>query len=99
MHAMTAAAPTLRRNDARHRFEIEVDGKVAGSMTYRPRGEALELVHTEVGPEYQGQGLAARLTRFALDQARAAGQKVIPSCAYVAAYLQRHPQDQDLVAG
>jgi predicted GNAT family acetyltransferase len=98
MHAMTAAAPTLRRNDARHRFEIEVDGKVAGFMVYRPHGQALELVHTEVDSGYEGQGLAGQLTRFALDQARAAGQKVIPSCAYVAAYLQRHPQDQDLVA-
>jgi predicted GNAT family acetyltransferase len=95
---MTAAAASLRRNDARHRFEIEVDGQVAGFIVYRPDGQALELVHTEVGEQFQGRGLAAQLARFALDQARAAGQKVIPSCEYVAAYLERHPQDQDLVA-
>jgi predicted GNAT family acetyltransferase len=91
-------AATVRRNDARHRYEIEVDGKVAGSMVFRPHGDALELVHTEVGEAYQGQGLAAQLARFALDEARRTGQKIIPSCAYVAAYLERHPQDQDLVA-
>ena len=93
------AAATVHRNDARHRYEIEVDGKVAGSMVYRQQGDTLDLVHTEVDDAYQGQGLAAQLARFALDEARRGGRKIIPSCAYVAAYLQRHPQDQDLVAG
>jgi predicted GNAT family acetyltransferase len=95
---MTDAAPILRRNDARHRYEIEVDGQVAGSIVFRPHGDALELVHTEVGPDFQGRGLAAQLVRYALDQARSSGQKIIPSCKYVAAYLEKHPQDQDLVA-
>jgi uncharacterized protein len=94
---MTAAAP-VRRNDARHRYEIEVDGQVAGSMVYRPHGEALELIHTEVGEAWQGKGLAAQLARFALDDARSSGRKIIPTCVYVASYLERHPQDQDLVA-
>lgn len=92
------AATTVRRNDARHRYEILVDGTVAGSMVYRPHGEALELVHTEVGEAHQGQGLAGQLARFALDEARRSGRKIIPSCAYIATYLERHPQDQDLVA-
>lgn len=96
---MTTAPANVRRDDARHRYEIEVNGQVAGSMAYRPHGEALELIHTEVGEAWQGQGLAAQLARHALDDARRTGRKVIPSCAYVAAYIQRHPQDQDLVAG
>ena len=93
------AAATVHRNDSRQRYEIEVDGKVAGSMVFRQQGDAVDLVHTEVDDAYQGQGLAAQLARFALDEARRSGRKVIPSCAYVAAYLERHPQDQDLVAG
>jgi len=93
----SAPAPVVRRDDTRHRFEIEVDRQVAGFISYRQHGGVLELVHTEVQPEFEGRGLAGQLARFALDQARAAGQRVNPSCAYVAAYIARHPQDRDLV--
>ncbi|MGZ5271377.1 MAG: GNAT family N-acetyltransferase [Ramlibacter sp.] len=93
----STSAP-VRRNGARHRFEIEVDGQVAGFIVYRQHDDVLELVHTEVQPEFEGRGLAGQLARFALDQARAAGQRVKPTCPYVAAYIARHPQDQDLVA-
>ena len=96
---MTSTAASVRHDEARHRFVIEVDGKPAGFMQYRMRGDAYDLLHTEVEPEYEGQGLAGKLARFALDQARSSGRKVVPSCAYVAAYLERHPQDQDLVGG
>jgi len=36
--------------------------------------------------------------RAALAHARAAGWRVRPSCSYVASYMRRHPQTQDLLA-
>jgi predicted GNAT family acetyltransferase len=96
---MTTTAASVRQDEAAHRFVIEVDGQPAGFIQYRMRGDAFDLLHTEVQPQFEGRGLAGQLARFAVDQARSAGRKVIPSCAYVAAWLERHPQDQDLVAG
>jgi len=96
---MSTNAATVRHDEARHRFEIEVDGEPAGFIQYRMRGDAFDILHTEIQPEFEGRGLAAQLARFALDHARSSGHKVIPSCAYVAAYIERHPQDQGVVAG
>jgi predicted GNAT family acetyltransferase len=93
------AEPTLRRNTTGHRFELHLGDRLAGFMDYRERGDALHLVHTEMLPEFEGQGLAARLAEFALGEARDQGRKVVPTCSYVARYLQRHPQHADLVAG
>ena len=92
-------AASVRRNPARHRFELEADGRAAGHLNYREREGVLELVHTEVDDAFQGRGLAAVLAKAALDDARAAGQRVVPSCAYVASYIERHPEYRDLVAG
>jgi uncharacterized protein len=55
------------------------------------------LIHTEVPPALGGRGLASRLARTGLDLARARGVRVIVKCPFVAAYIERHPEYQDLV--
>jgi predicted GNAT family acetyltransferase len=72
-------------------------GSLAGFLTYRGSENRLDLVHTEILPEYEGKGLAAQLVGQALDDVRASGRQVVPSCSYVAKFVQRHPQYQDLV--
>ena len=85
-------------NTARHRFELDVDGTTA-VIVYRPAGDGvLELVHTEVPESLSGQGVGSRLVKGALDMIRARGTRVIPSCSFVAAYIQRHPEYADMVA-
>jgi predicted GNAT family acetyltransferase len=80
------------------RYEIEVDGEVAGFIAYR-RGEGvIELVHTDVAPKWEGKGVGSTLVQGALDDVRARGLKVQPICPFVAAYIRRHPEYQDLVA-
>jgi Predicted acetyltransferase len=79
------------------RFELHLDGKLAGIAGYVLDGGTITLTHTEVEPEYQGRGLASHLARFALDSAREAGLKVIPRCPYMARYVARHPEYADLV--
>lgn len=95
---MSDAIASVRRNPARHRFDLEADGRAAGHLQYRERDGILDLVHTEVDAAFQGRGLAALLARAALDDARAAGQRVVPSCDYVASFIERHPEYRDLVA-
>lgn len=83
---------------AAQRYEAHVDGELAGVIEYLVKRGRIALVHTEVEPAYEGRGIAGQLARFALDDARRRGLRVIPLCPYVKAYLERHPEDRDLVA-
>ena len=84
-------------NPAAHRFELAIDGQLA-ICDYDRDGNTLVLPHTVVPAALQGRGIAALLVQAALDWARAEGLKVRPVCSYVASYLRRHPEQQDLLA-
>lgn len=84
-------------NPSSSRFEISVDGSLAGYATYRDLRPARALDHTEIAAEYEGMGLASTLIRFALDEARTAGRKVLPFCPFVRGFIERHPDYLDLV--
>ena len=90
-------SPSVTHDPAARRFEIDT-GAGIGVLTYHPRGAALEILHTEVPDAAEGRGFASALARAALDYARGAGRQVIPSCPYVASYIERHPAYADLVA-
>ena len=85
-------------NDSLHRFEIAVDGKVAGFAEYRTEPGAVVFTHTEIDPAFEGRGLGSRLIRDALDQTRAAGLQVDPQCPFVRAFIEQHPDYADVVA-
>jgi predicted GNAT family acetyltransferase len=85
-------------NAAAHRYEIAEDGRVAGFTQYRRHGEHLiEFVHTVVEPEFEGQGVGSTLIRHVLDAARREGRAVRPTCPFVRAFVERHPEYQDLL--
>ena len=91
------AQVTVRDDAERHRFEVLVDGEVAGFTAYRREGEAVAFTHTEVEDDHEGEGLGSQLVRGALEQVRARGATVLPYCPFVASYLKKHPELQDLV--
>jgi uncharacterized protein len=78
-------------------YTVTVDGKVAGKAEYRLRGDTYLFIHTEVDPEFQGLGVANRLARAALDDVRDHGRTLVPLCPFIAAYIKRHPEYNDLV--
>ena len=65
---------------------------------YLRRGGRLIFFHTEIDPAYEGHGLGAKLVAAALDDVRRRGLKIVPLCPFVRSYLERHPEDADLVA-
>ncbi|MCY7315127.1 MAG: N-acetyltransferase [Rubrivivax sp.] len=87
----------IHHNPQAQRFEVQLGDGMA-LCSYRQQAQVLVLHHTEVPPALQGQGIAAALVQAALDWARADGLSVQPVCSYVAAYMQCHPQTQDLLA-
>jgi predicted GNAT family acetyltransferase len=93
--------PDLRvvDNPQASRYELWLGATRAGVINYRSEPGAILLVHTEVDPAFEGQGLGARLVAGALGDLRARGRKLVPLCPFVRAYLRRHPEDGDLVAG
>ena len=91
------SSPTVRDNAERHRFEIDLgDGSLAIAEYTLPEGKIM-FTHTEVPPAHEGQGLGTALIRHALRSARERGLKVIPICPFFAAYIARHPEEQDLL--
>ena len=88
---------TIAENSDAARYEISVDGVLAGFSTYRDRDGARVVLHTEVSPEFEGHGLAGDLARFVLDDIRGRGLQVVPRCPYVARYIREHPEYADLV--
>lgn len=86
----------VNENEDKRRFEAEVGEHTA--MMYRYYSDdSLVITHTRVPDELAGQGLAGHMTRTVLDGARERGLSVVPICPYVAAYIERHPEYQDLL--
>jgi uncharacterized protein len=95
---MNATDPTpIRHNAAENRYELEVGGRLA-LLEYAMESGRMIITHTFVPPELRGRGLAEKLVRRALDDARAQNAHVVPACSYVAAFIQRHAEYQPLLA-
>jgi len=89
---------TVLRNDDRNRYEASQDGKVIGFVLYQLRPDQVVLIHTEIEPEHEGQGVGGVLAQGTLDDIRARGETVVPLCPFIAGYIKRHPAYADLVA-
>jgi uncharacterized protein len=91
--------PTIIDAEAASRYEARHGVDLAGFVEYIVKRDRIALVHTEVLSAYQGQGIAALLARYALDDARRRNLRVIATCQYVRAYIERHPETHDIVVG
>lgn len=87
----------VQHNPGASRYESVVDGH-RSVCTYELSGERMVFTHTLVPPELRGRGIAEPLVRTALADARAAGRRVVPACTYVAKFIERHREYQDLLA-
>lgn len=89
----------VTKNTDEGRFEIHVDGELAGWVDYEA-GEhgVIALPHTIVEERFGGRGLAGELVRAALDDIRGEGYLVDPQCPYVERWISKNPEYADLVA-
>ena len=92
-----AANDDVRNNTEESRYELSTPDGLALAV-YDERGGALRFTHTEVPPSAAGKGVGSRLIAGALADVRRRDLKIVPLCSFVAAYLDRHPDQQDLLA-
>lgn len=78
---------TVAHNSAETRFEIRVDGELAGFAEYSDHSGVRDFHHTVTYPQFRGRGLAAIVVREALDQTRNEGLKILPTCSYVEKFV------------
>lgn len=90
--------PTVVHEPDRDRYELVVDGEVLAVAEYRDDGDRVVMHHTYTEPRHRGQGYAAQLVEGALDDLRARNRTVVPSCWFVAEFIDGHPEYRDLVA-
>jgi uncharacterized protein len=85
-------------NPTTHRYELLVDGVIAGHADYRIHPDAMHLIHTEVDPAFGGRGLGGVLARGVLDDVRARGLAIVPLCPFMASFIRKHREYADLIA-
>jgi predicted GNAT family acetyltransferase len=93
---MEQAGLEILRNSAEEQYEARRQGHLA-VLTYADDGAVLSLLHTEVPPELEGQGVSGALVRAALEDARSRGLRVVAFCPFARSWLARHPEYADLV--
>jgi uncharacterized protein len=91
-----AMADDVDHQQNKQRFVLKVGGSEA-ELTYRRQGRTIIFDHTGVPPPLRHRGLANRLAEAALNFAREQNLRVQPQCRFVAVYLKRHAEYQDLL--
>ncbi|WP_273443860.1 GNAT family N-acetyltransferase [Neolewinella agarilytica] len=83
-------------NTEKYQFEV-VSGALVSKLEYRMGRNSIALIHTEVPEELGGQGIGSSLVKTALQYAKDNGLKALPYCPFAAAYIERHPEWNDIV--
>jgi predicted GNAT family acetyltransferase len=79
------------------RYELWLGEVRAGVIEYDLAPGIVVAIHTKIDPAFEGRGLATKLIAGAIEDIRDRGFKLVPVCAFVRAYLRRHPQARDIV--
>jgi uncharacterized protein len=88
---------TVADNLFEGRYEAQLDGEVVGVVEYELTDDLIILIHTEVLPNHQDQGIGGALARCTLDDIRSRGLRVRAVCPYMRSWLERHPDYDDLI--
>jgi predicted GNAT family acetyltransferase len=80
------------------RYEIRLGDRRIGLAAYRRQDGRIAITHTEIDESCEGRGFGSRLVAAALDDARRQGLEVVPLCPFVARFIERHPEYEELLA-
>ena len=84
----------VENNQQRRRYEIRVDGEVAGHAAYELRPGMIVFTETVIEPRFRGRGLGARLVAAALADAESRGLRILPRCPFVQKFIKLQPKPE-----
>ena len=88
----------LEDNGSKGRYFLRAPTGEEAEMTFTRIGEHQIIIdHTEVPEAFRGQGAGVRLVTRAVEDARAAGKKIIPLCPFANAQFKRHAEWADVL--
>lgn len=81
------------------RYTLRIDGELVSVLDYANNGDRVSFTRTYTNPARRGQGLAARVTEFAVDDVEAqGGKRIVPMCWFVAQWFDEHPERAGILA-
>ena len=89
---------SVTENPAAHRFEMAVGDSIAAAY-YRLEDGKVVLIHTEVPQQLSGQGIGSKLAEGVFRLIRESGRQAVVRCSFMANWVSRHPEVNDLVVG
>jgi uncharacterized protein len=92
-----SAEPVIVNNAEQSRYELRLGDRLIGLAQYRRRDGRIVLTHTEVDESCSGRGFGSALVAAVLDDAKRQSLRVVPLCPFVADYIDRHPEYEELV--
>ena len=90
-------AVRLVHDDDRDRFAAYEGETVVAVLAFEDEGAVRDLRSTVVAPDRSGRGIGSAIVRFALEDSRARGLSIRPTCWFVRGYVERHPEYADLL--
>ncbi len=87
----------VRHDEDQQRYVLEVNGQALGFAQYQEEGDRQVFTHTEIDESLAGQGMGSTLVRESLNDARQRGKRIVPVCEFIAAYVKKHPDWNDIV--
>ncbi|MCP9338911.1 GNAT family N-acetyltransferase [Stutzerimonas xanthomarina] len=87
----------VRHDESQQCYVLDVGGEALGVARYEDEGDRRVFSHTEVNPSLEGQGMGSKLIRESLDDARQSGKRIVPVCEFVAAYVKKHHDWDDVL--
>jgi len=87
----------IKQDTGKNKFVSFVEGYEA-VVEYTLKDNVIDLYRTFTPPELRGKGIAGKVVKYALEHAKENNLKVIPTCSYVKAYIERHENYKELLS-
>ncbi len=80
-----------------NRFFVDLGSETA-SLNYQLIGDVMNIMHTEVPEDHEGEGVGSDLVRSAMEWARESGKQVEATCNFARGWLERHEEYNDVLS-
>ena len=87
----------VKHDKENERFVAEIEGHKA-YLSYNVFNDIIDLSYAYTPPELRGRGIAKIVVEHAFKYAKENNLKVIPTCSYVQAFVERNNNYKNLLA-